>query len=87
MKQTLQKLKTLGCLPDHLAMLVQDQKMQAANKINNEGMEAQVKYLLTRFTEEELLDAVRNEFEILFKHHMKFQSKLPEGNVKWKRKK
>jgi hypothetical protein len=83
MSDTLVKLKEL-CRSEHLDILVQDQKMQAANAINSEGMDAQVRYLLTRMSEDELVKTVEHEMKTLRKYGMKSQSKLPEGNVKRK---
>ena len=82
---TIGKLKEFGCRSEHLDILVQDEKMQAANLINTAGMEAQVKYLLTKMTAEEILDTVKHEFEMLRRYHMKCQSKLPDGNVRSKK--
>ena len=83
MSDVLTKLKGV-CRSEHLDILVQDQKMQAANIINSEGIEAQVKYLLTRMSDEELVKTVEHEMNTLRKYGMKSQSKLPEGNVKRK---
>ena len=80
----LDKLKGMGCRSEHLDLLVQDQKMQAANRINTGGMEMQLKYLLSTMEPEEVLKTVEHEFQMLGKYHMKFQSKHPEGNVKAK---
>ena len=78
-------LKALGCRSEHLDLLVQDQKMQQANRINSVGMETQVQYLLKTMTGEELVKTVQHELQMLKKYHMKQQSKLPEGNVRAKR--
>ncbi len=83
----LYRLKAMGCRSDHLDLLVQDQKMQAANKINSSGIEAQIGYFLKVMTEEELVQSVEHEFKILGKYNMRFQSKLPAGNVKAKERK
>jgi hypothetical protein len=86
MKKVVEKLKELGCRGEHLDILVQDQKMQAANVLNSSGMEEQIRYLLTRMEPEEVVAAVKHEFEMLRRYNMKTQSKLPEGNVRRKHK-
>ena len=82
--KVLAKLKELGCRGEHLDILVQDQKMQAANVLNSSGMEAQINYLLTRLEPEEVIKSVEHEFEMLRRYNMRTQSKLPEGNVRRK---
>jgi len=67
--------------------MVEDQKCQAANTINNNGFESQLNYLLKVLTWEEIRAALWHEKQMLQSRGMKSQSKLhPEKNVKEKRK-
>lgn len=78
-----QWLREHGFNEDHLAILVEDQKCQAANRINSKGMSSQVQYLLTCFDWKDLVSSVQNERKLLASYGMKSQSKvLPEKNVK-----
>lgn len=64
-----------------LDILVEDQKCQAANRINTAGTLAQIRYLLKAFSPRELRNAVRNEMKILRRYHMETQSKVkPKKN-------
>jgi hypothetical protein len=78
----LEWLREQGYTEDHLAILVEDQKCQSANRINNKGLEKQLDYLLTTMEWDELVGALRHERKILRRYGMASQSKLhPEKNL------
>jgi len=78
-------LREHGFNEDHLGILVEDQKCQAATRINAKGMQAQLSYLLTVLEWKDVVSSVQHERNMLTKLGMKSQSKLvPEKNVKGK---
>lgn len=81
--RVISEIRDLGADTGQLDILVQDQLCQTANRINNNGTQAQVKFLLKRMKSKELLESVRHEMYMLRQHHMKMQNKLiPKRNVK-----
>lgn len=82
-----QWLKEKGYRSEDLCLMVEDQKCQAANTINNQGLDSQLDYLLKVLTWEEIRAALWHERQLLQSRGMKSQSKIhPEKNVKEKRK-
>ena len=78
-------LREHGFNEDHLGILVEDQKCQAATRINAKGMQAQLSYLLTVLEWKDVVSSVQHERNMLTKLGMKSQSKLvQEKNVKGK---
>ena len=79
----LEWLREHGFNEDHLGILVEDQKCQAATRINAKGMEAQLRYLLTCLEWKDVVSSAQHERNMLTRLGMKSQSKLvPEKNVK-----
>jgi len=76
-QRRLDYLKRNGYLPDHLATLVEDQKCQAANSINNRGLQAQLEYLLKTLTWAEVVETLQVQRKVLQKYHQQFE---PKGN-------
>jgi hypothetical protein len=84
--EKLEWLKAKGYRSEDLNLMVEDQKCQAANRINNDGFEAQLDYLLKMLTWEEIRAALWRERQFLQNRGMKSQSKVhPERNIKEKR--
>lgn len=80
-QRRLDYLERNGYLSDHLASFVEDQKCQAANLINNKGLESQLQYLMKTMTWSELVEALEKQREMLRRYHKQFESKLsPKGN-------
>ncbi len=68
-------LKRHGYMSDHLAVFVEDQKHQAANLINNNGMEAQLDYLMKTLSWSELLAALQEHRQLLIDHAKKINKR------------
>ena len=63
-------------------ILVEDHKAQQANKINTQGLRAQIDYLTRYYKPKSLRHMIWGELTMLQKHGMKRQSKnIPENNI------
>lgn len=72
-------LERKGFMSDHLASMVEDQKCQAANIINNKGMRAQLQYLLKTMPWSEVVESLQASMKVLERYSKRSESKLVPG--------
>jgi hypothetical protein len=75
-------LEQHGFMSDHLASMVEDQKCQAANAINNKGMRVQLRYLLQNMPWKEVVESLQASRKVLERYHKKSESKWVPGKNK-----